>query len=68
METTHDAQVKTLGALSGFHVASYLQEGVAYYVFGPPDRPVKTVCTYRKARAFAQGVAIGRIQADWNFA
>lgn len=56
MEDRHE----TLSHISGLHVESYMQHGVRYYVFGPRDQALKTVCTYRKARIFAEGVAIGR--------
>ncbi len=50
----------TLTRLSGLNVNSYSRDGVRHFVFGPVDRNLKTVCTYRKARVFAEGVAIGR--------
>jgi len=30
------------------------------FIFGPRDGPLKTVYTYRKAKVFADGVALGR--------
>ena len=50
----------TLTRISRLPVESYTRLGVRYFVFGPRDKPLKTVCTYRKARVFADGVAIGR--------
>ncbi len=50
----------TLARISGLPVTCYIKHGVRAFVFGVPN--VKTVCTYRKARAFAEGVAIGRSQ------
>lgn len=52
----------TLHRISGLPVSTYELGGVNYFVFGPPERPIKTVCTYRKARVFAEGVAAGRSQ------
>lgn len=49
-----------LAKTAGIEVSHYYKAGVTYYVFGPPEEPLKTVCTYRKARVFAEGIAIGR--------
>lgn len=53
-------RVGILSALSELQVHSYNRRGVNYYVFGPQERAMKTVCTYRKAKAFAEGVSLGR--------
>lgn len=53
-------RLETLKRISGLPVTGYVTKGVKYYVFGPENEPVKTVCTYRKARVFAEGVATGR--------
>ncbi len=50
----------TLARISHLHVTNYLRLGVRYFVFGPKCKPVKSICTYRKAKVFAEGVAIGR--------
>lgn len=49
-----------LKRISKLPVTGYVRRGVRYFVFGPKDRIIKSVCTYRKARIFAEGVAIGR--------
>lgn len=51
---------QTLARLSQLQVTSYVKLGVVYYVFGPRHLPMKSVCTYRKAKVFAEGVALGR--------
>lgn len=51
---------ETLARIACLPVESYTRLGVRYFVFGPKDKPLKSVCTYRKARVFAEGVAIGR--------
>jgi hypothetical protein len=50
----------TLSDLSGLPVHAHSRNGVNYFVFGPEEQAVKSVCTYRKAKIFAQGVALGR--------
>lgn len=57
---TMNKRLETLKRVSGLLVTGYTIGGAKYYVFGPENRPVKTVCTYRKARVFAEGLAIGR--------
>lgn len=55
-------RINTLTRLSGLPVSLHDRQGVHYFTFGPTNKPIKTVCTYRKARAFAEGVAAGRAQ------
>jgi hypothetical protein len=50
----------TLSQISGFQVACYHSGGVRYFVFSFDGQTVKTVCNYRKAKLFAEGVKIGR--------
>lgn len=57
---TIETRVKTLEAISKLPVSGYNHAGVHHFVFGPREKPFKTVCTYRKARVFAEGVALGR--------
>jgi hypothetical protein len=49
-----------LSRVSRLHVRYYSRDGIRYFVFGPLDAPVKSVCTYPKALMFAEGVALGR--------
>jgi len=56
MQLEHECE--TLAQLSGLNV--YIQPGTRYFVFDDRGQTVKTVCTYRKAKVFAQGVATGR--------
>ncbi len=62
-------RIATLKRLCGLHVTCHDKGGVYYFTFGPPNRPLKTVCTYKKARMFAAGVAFGRqhlpLLDDW---
>lgn len=51
---------QTLTQISRLPVSCYERNGERCFVFGPPNQPIKTVCTYRKARVFAEGVAAGR--------
>lgn len=53
-------RLDTLKRVSGLPVTVYTGKGVKYFVFGPENQPLKTICTYRKAKVFAEGVAIGR--------
>jgi hypothetical protein len=53
-------RLETLTRISGLSVSVYQRGGVNYFVFGPTNRPLKTVCTYPKAKLFAEGVAAGR--------
>jgi hypothetical protein len=50
----------TLKGISGLEVSWYGTQDARYFVFGPKNQPVKTVCTYPKAKMFAEGVAYGR--------
>jgi len=61
-EHTEAIRRETLARISGLPVSCYIRHGVRVFVFGRPEQPVKTVCTYRKARVFAEGVAAGRSQ------
>lgn len=51
---------KTLKQICEIPVSYYTQNNVNYYVFGPRNKPIKTVCTYRKAKIFAQGIEAGK--------
>ncbi len=57
---TANLRCETLAQTTGLLVRSYSKAGVEYFQFGPPDRTIITVATYRKARCFAQGFAAGR--------
>jgi hypothetical protein len=61
MKTRLPDRIKHLEELSGFTVRYYKQDGTNYFVFVNAGVDVKTYCTYPKAKAFAQGVAIGRV-------
>lgn len=63
METTNlpmADRLLTLRKISGLEVSFYEKNGVKHFVFGPPSKNVASFCTYPKAKAFAEGVAIGR--------
>lgn len=53
-------RIDTLKAITGLPVSHYTERGVNYFVFGHEYNPIKTVCTYRKAKVFAEGFAAGR--------
>ena len=53
-------RIDTLERISGLVVKFYNRDGVNYFTFGGSKHALKTVCTYRKAKVFAEGVAIGR--------
>ena len=53
-------RIDTLERISGLEVRHHNTMGVNYFMFKESKRVTKTVCTYRKARIFAEGVAIGR--------
>jgi hypothetical protein len=53
-------RLETLTRISGLSVSVYQRDGVNYFVFGPINRPLKTVCTYPKVKLFAEGFAAGR--------
>lgn len=55
----HD-RVNTLATLSELEVRFDRRNGINYFVFGPQEKVLKSVCTYRKAKVFAEGVALGR--------
>jgi hypothetical protein len=50
----------TLKHISGLEVRFYRRLGTNYFVFGGSKHTIKSVCTYRKAKVFAEGIAIGR--------
>lgn len=56
---TSAIRIVTLTLMSGLEVSCYCRLGVRYFVFSREGQNVKTVCTYRKAKVFAEGVAIG---------
>ena len=58
-------RINTLQQISKLPVSIYTESGTHgmdhnYFVFGETNKPVKTVCTYPKAKLFAEGVALGR--------
>lgn len=57
---TTETLASNLANISGLPVRGGMDGKKRFFMFGPKDRIIKTVYTYRKARAFAQGVAIGR--------
>lgn len=59
---TTEIRAANLTRVSGLPVRGFRDGKRRYFLFGPPDRTIKTVYTYRKARVFAEGVAIGRIR------
>ncbi len=61
---TAELRCETLSQTTGLRVKSYSKNGVEYFQFGPPDRTIITVATYRKARCFAQGFAAGQQYAS----
>jgi len=70
MTTTSDreaAVVKTTATLAATltHISGLLVRGFRngkgrFFMFGPKNQTIKTYYTYRKAKAFAEGVAAGR--------
>ena len=57
---TTEILAATLTRISGLPVRGSRNGKGRYFMFGPKDRTIKTVYTYRKAKVFAEGVAIGR--------
>jgi len=57
---TTETLTATLARISGLPVRGFRDGGDRFFLFGPKDRTIKTVYTYRRALIFAQGVAIGR--------
>jgi hypothetical protein len=57
-------RIDHLKLLTGLPVSHYFEkrwrDSVNYFVFGHEYNPIKTVCTYRKAKVFAEGFAAGR--------
>lgn len=53
-----------LSHLSGLLVTCQIVRGGYVFTFGTPEQPVKSVFTYRKAKAFAEGIRIGRTLSD----
>ncbi len=55
-------RIQTLERISGLQVSHRTEKGQNVFTFGVGTRnkPAKTVFTYRKARIFAEGVALGR--------
>jgi len=60
IEKTTETLTATLVDISGLPVRGFKNSKGRYFMFGPRDRTTKTIYTYRKARVFAEGVAIGR--------
>ncbi len=54
-------RIKTLETItgSGIRVVYHTRKGVHYFQFMIDKQTLKTVCTYRKARIFAEGIATG---------
>lgn len=50
----------TLHKISGLLVSTYHKKGINYFVFSDQFKTLKTMCTYPKAKLFAEGVAMGR--------
>lgn len=63
MEYMQD-RLRTLKQLSELPVFVYTKDENNYFVFGEMNKPVKTVCTYPKAKLFAEGVAFGKRQNE----
>jgi hypothetical protein len=60
-KTTQCENTKYLQYISGLFVTYYIARGITYYIFSDiSGRNLKTVCTYKKAKVFAQGIEIGR--------
>lgn len=57
---TTEIRIATLARISGLSVRGFRDGKSRYFMFGPKDRTIKTVYTYRKALVFAEGIAIGR--------
>ncbi len=55
-----EIRLKTLTRLSNLEVTFFTNSGEAGFIFWYEGRTLKTVFTYRKAKIFAEGVAIGR--------
>lgn len=54
-------RVKALSRISGLWVTTHREPPRdRAFIFGPLDGPLKQVYTYRKAKVFAEGVALGR--------
>ncbi len=54
-------RIKTLEEISGFMVRVYQRHGVNYFVFSTLENyNIKTICTYPKAKLFAEGIRIGQ--------
>lgn len=63
-------KIDTLEEISQLSVSTYKNKNITYFVFGEPDKPflssvtnckpLKTICTYPKAKLFAEGIALGR--------
>ena len=57
-------RIDTLEQISKLPVSIYKDMlswgGNTYFVFGESAKPFKTICTYPKAKLFAEGIALGR--------
>lgn len=56
---TIELRRKTLVQIIGLEVGAYTKNGVVYFQFGPAGKTIATVCTYRKAKLFAEGFRAG---------
>jgi hypothetical protein len=55
-----EIRLETLTRISALKVTFFTDSGEAGFIFWHEGRTLKTVFTYRKAKIFAEGVAIGR--------
>ena len=53
-------RLETLGKLSNLKVRLYEKNCVKYFIFAQCGRDVASFCTYPKAKAFAQGIKLGK--------
>jgi hypothetical protein len=58
--TSLQTKLQTLAQITDLPVSCYFRGDIKYFVFGPRHQPIKTVCTYRKAKVFAEGFALGK--------
>ena len=59
--TNGDLQkIATLRSISGLELIMYKQSGMQCFQFVSGYSTLATVCTYKKAKLFAEGVKLGR--------
>ena len=66
VEKTTAFRLNTLSQISGLRVSCHYERGIRCFVFGPSERPLKCIMNYKKAKAFASGVAVGRFLSRGN--